>query len=296
MAIKTVTATVNGTQYTLTNTSGNVWEATVTAPGATSFHQSGGYYNVSVRAENTAGTTAAADGATMAGLRLVVKENIKPVISITTPAAGAYVTNNMEPIEFTITDEPGGSGVNLASVTATLDGAPLALSSAAITNGYKFTYTPAAATQDGRHNLVVNARDNDGNAADQKTCEFTVDTVPPSLDVTSPAEGLITNTSDLAVTGTTNDVTSSPVTLRISLNEEDQGDISIGAGGAFSKIVTLTEGDNTITVTSTDAAGRSSAVERAVVLDTSVPRIVSASIAPNPASAQEQMVITVEVG
>ena len=86
MAISQVRAQVNGTWYTLTyNSSTGKYDATITAPGATSFHQSEGYYNVQVEATNTAGTKGTADGTTLTGLRLVVKERVAPVITILSP-------------------------------------------------------------------------------------------------------------------------------------------------------------------------------------------------------------------
>lgn len=299
MAIQTVRAQVNGTWHTLTyDSSSGTYKATITAPGATSYNQPGGYYNVTVQATNTAGTTSQADGDDIAGLKLVVRETVKPVITITSPASGAVVTNNRQPVVFTITDESGGSGVKLSSVAVKLDGSAVSsgqITHSAITNGYRFTYTPASALGDGQHTVTVNATDNDGNAAVQKSTTFKLDTTPPALNITSPAEGLITNAPALAVTGTTNDQTSSPVTVKVVLNNADQGAVTVSGLGAFSKTVTLAEGANTIVVTATDGAGKSSSVTRHVTLDTSVPQILSASIAPNPADTGESMVITVEV-
>lgn len=97
------------------------------------------------------------------------------------------------------------------------------------------------------------------------------------------------------MSGTTNDATSSPVTITITLNSVDQGDVTVQANGAFSKSVALSEGANTIVVTATDAAGKLSTVTRNVTLDTSVPQIVSASVVPNPADAGATVTITVVV-
>ena len=81
MAISSVRAKVNGTWYTLTyNSSAGAYQATIPAPGATSYRQSGGYYNVEVEAKNTAGTIATTSGSTLTGLRLVVRETVAPVI------------------------------------------------------------------------------------------------------------------------------------------------------------------------------------------------------------------------
>ena len=249
MAISQVRAQVNGQWYTLTLQSNGRYEATITAPGATSFNQPGGYYNVTVEATNTAGATGTANASTLDGLKLFVKEIVPPVITILSPSSGAYVNNNLQPVVFTITDEAGGSGVNLSSVVVKLNGSPVPsgnITISPITNGYSFTYTPSAALGEGQNTITVDASDNDGNAATQKSTTFTVDTVSPTLNITSPQEGYITRVSSLVVSGTTNDATSSPVTVSIRLNGADQGAVSVGSGGAFSKTVTLAEGANTI--------------------------------------------------
>lgn len=299
MAIKTVRANINGTWHALTYNSGNgAWEATVNAPGATSYNQPNGYYNVQVEATNDAGTKGTGDGSTVNGLRLVVKETVAPVITIVSPASGARVTNNKQPVVFNVTDEAGGSGVDLESVVVKLDGNSVAsneITHSSITNGYSFTYTPASVLKDGPHTVSVNAADNDGNNAAGKSTSFTVDTVAPILNVTSPTDGLITNNASVTVAGTTNDATSSPVSVTIRLNGTDQGAVTVGSGGAFSKAVTLAEGANTIIVTSTDQAGKSSSVTIRVTLDTSVPVIKSATITPNPVDAGATMVISVVI-
>lgn len=298
MAIKQVRAQVNGQWYTLTLQPNGKYEASITAPGATSFNQPGGYYNVTVEATNTAGTTGSADGSTLPELKLVVRETVAPVITILSPSGGAYVTNNKQPVVFTITDEAGGSGVKLSSVVVKLDGKAVVageLQHSAISNGYSFTYTPAAPLGDGQRTVTVDATDNDGNAAVQKSTTFTVDTIPPVLNVTSPTEGAIVNAAAVTVAGTTNDATSSPVTVTITLNGADQGAVTVGGNGSFSKSVTLKEGFNEIVVTATDAAGKTSSVTRRVTLDTTVPKIVSATITPNPVDAGQTMLISVEV-
>jgi hypothetical protein len=299
MAIKTVKATINGQTYDLAlNSSTGKWEATITAPGKTSYNQAGGYYNVSVVATNEAGTSGSADATTIDGLKLVVKETVAPVITIVSPTNGAYVTNSKQPVVFTVVDEAGGSGVDISSLVVKLDSKAVdaaTLTSTAITNGYSVTYTPAAALADGAHTVTIDCKDNDGNAATQKSTSYTIDTVPPTLNVTSPAEGLVTATSSVTVAGTTNDATSSPVTITISLNGEDQGAVTVGANGSFSKTITLAEGSNTIIVKAKDAAGKESTVTRNVTLDTSAPKIKSATITPNPVDTGATMVISVTI-
>lgn len=299
MAIKTVRAKVNGTWHNLTyNSSTKKWEASITAPGATSYNLPGGCYDIEVEATNDAGTTGTASAATLDGLKLVVREKVAPVITILSPSSGAYVTNSKQPVVFTVIDETGGSGVDLDTLVVKQDGvsaAASALAKTAVTGGYSVTYTPAAALSDGSHTVTIDVSDHDGNASAQKTTSYTVDTVPPTLNVTTPEAGLITNSASLTVRGTTNDATSSPVTVRVSLNGVDKGAATVSADGSFTKALTLANGSNTIVVTATDAAGKSSSVTRTVTLDTSVPVIQSAAVTPNPVDAGATMLISVVI-
>lgn len=298
MAISQVRAQINGTWYTLTLSGTNTYTATITAPGSTSYTKTGGYYDVTVEATNTAGTVTTQNASGLATLKLVVKEKVAPVITILSPTSGAYVVNNKQPVTFTIVDEAGGSGINLSTLVVKQDNTAVAsstITSAAITNGYSVTYTPATALSDGSHTVTITVSDNDGNAATAKSTTYKVDTVPPTLNITAPVNGLVTNTASLVVRGTTNDASSSPVTVKITLRGTDQGTITVGTDGAFSKTLTLTEGSNTIVVTATDSAGKSSSVTRTVTLDLSKPVIKSAVIAPNPVDAGTSMVITVVV-
>ena len=298
MAISTVRAQINGTWYTLTAGSNNTYTATITAPGSTSFTRTGGYYDVTIEATNTAGTVTTQNASGLSSLKLVVREKVAPVITILSPTNGAAVTNNKQPVAFTIVDEAGGSGINLSSLVVKQDSttvASSAITTTAITNGYSVTYTPASALSDGSHTVTITVSDNDGNAATAKSTTYKVDTVPPTLNITAPANGLVTNASSLVVRGITNDTTSSPVTVKITLAGTDQGSVTVGTDGSFSKTLTLANGSNTIVITATDAAGKASSVTRTVTLDTSKPVVKSATITPNPVDAGASMVISVVV-
>jgi len=293
MAISKVRVQINGTWHTLTSTDGKNYTATITAPGATSYNNAGGYYDVTVEATNTAGSVTTQTASGLADLKLYVREKVPPVIAIITPSAGAYVTNNKQTIVFTVTDESGGSGINVDSVKVKLDGTEVSGVGRVSTN--QFSYTPATALSDGSHTVTINASDNDGNAATAKSVTFKVDTVPPTLNISAPANDLVTNTASVVVRGNTNDASSSPVTVKITLGDVDQGAVTVATDGTFTKTITLKEGVNTIAVTATDSAGKSSTVSRSVTLDTSKPVVKSAVITPNPVDAGASMVITVVV-
>ena len=296
MAIQTVKVTINGTEHTLEyNSTTQKWEKTITAPTTTSYNKTGGYYPVSVTATNQAGTSNTITDADNDNLKLVVKERILPVITLTSPSSGAYVTNNKPPITFTVTDELGGSGVKESTIVLKIDSTTITTTKTSITNGFQCTGTPTTALSDGSHTITITASDNDGNNATTVTSTFKVDTVPPTLNITAPTNGLITATTSVTVAGNTNDSTSSPVTIAILVNGKDNYTATVSSKGEFSKAVTLREGSNTIAVTATDSAGKTTTVTKTVTVDTSTPEITSVTITPNPVDAGETMVISVEV-
>lgn len=305
MSIKTIKATVNGQTYDLTlNESTGKYEAVITAPSGSSFSLDGGYYPVSVTATDTAGNSTTVDSthATLGdSLKLYVKEVNKPVTTILEPSDGAYVTNSKPVIRFKIVDNAvqtsGYSGVNKDSVVLKVNGSAVSgITWTDTDGGYIGIYTPANALADGNCTVSVDAKDNDGNSADTVSCSFKIDTLAPSLTVDTPADGLETNQSALTVSGTTDDATSKPVTVRITLNGTDQGSVTVNEDGTFSKEITLSQqGENTIVVTATDSAGKTTTVTRRVIYNTTAPVIKSVVIAPNPVNAGNTYTITVEV-
>ena len=301
MAVKTVQAILNGQTYTLTlNNSTGKYEATATAPQTSSYPLDGHYYPVTVKATDDAGnvtTKAASDTTWGASLRLKVQEKVAPVIAVTAPTASALLTNSKPVITWKVTD--ADSGVNPATIGLTIDsGSKItgdAITKPAITTGYQCSYTPTTALSDGSHTLKFDVSDYDGNAAAQKSVTFKIDTVPPTLSVTAPTEGLKTNKAACTVTGKTSDATSGPVTVTIKLNSGTAAAVTVGSDGSFSKALTLVEGANTITVVARDGAGKTTTVTRTVTLDTSTPVIQAVTITPNPVDAGKTFIISVEV-
>lgn len=299
MSVKTVQATLNGQTYNLTlNSSTGAYEATITAPSTSSYPLSGHYYPVSIKAEDTAGnvtTKDATDSTLGSSLRLTVKEKVAPVITITAPTASALITNNTPVITWAITDDD--SGVNPDIIKLTIDSTVITsgITKTASGKGFTCSYTPPSALADGSHTIKADASDYDGNAAAQKSVTFKIDTVPPTLNVTAPANNLITNQAACTVTGNTNDVTSSPVTVTVKLNSGAAADVTVNGDGTFSKALTLAEGANTITIVAKDGAGKTTTVTRAVTLDTAAPVISEVSLVPNPVDAGKTFVLSVKV-
>lgn len=300
MSVSTVKAIVNGVTYNLTyNSTSGKWEATITAPSKSSYPLEGHYYPVTIQAIDTAGnvTTKDATDATLGeSLRLKVKEKVAPVITITAPTDGAMLPNNKPTVTWTVTDND--SGVNPETIKLTIDSTVITadkISKTLSSGTYTCSYTPTTALADGSHTIKFDASDYDGNAAAQKSVTFKIDTVPPALTVSSPVDNLVTNKSNITVQGTTNDATTSPVTLTIRLNGGTAQEVTVNSDGSFSKSLTLTNGNNTIVITATDGAGKSTTVTRTVTLDTTPPVISSITITPNPVDSGATYVISVTV-
>ena len=299
MAVKTVQAVINGHTHTLTyNATTKKYEATVTAPSTSSYNQNGHYYNVQIKATDEAGNSVSKDATDTtlgSSLKLRVKEKVAPVISITAPSSSAKLTNNKPVIKWTVTDSD--SGVDPSTIKLIIDSQTITTGITKTASGKNYTcsYTPTTALSDGSHTIKISASDYDGNAAAQKSITFTVDTVPPELSVTAPIDNLVTNQASIEVKGTTNDVTSSPVTLTIKLNNGTAQTVEVGSDGSFSKTLTLVSGENTIVITATDGAGKTSTVTKQVELDQTAPVIQSVTITPNPVNAGATYTISVEV-
>lgn len=274
MAVKTAQYIFNGQAYNLTyNSTSGKWEATVTAPSKSSYNQPDHVLGGTVKATDEAGNTTTVDQshATLgASLKLRVKEKTAPTI------------------EFQVKDTD--SGVNAGTIAVTVDGTAVStVTKTAIDGGYKCTCT-SPTLKDGSHTISVKASDNDGNAAAAKTATFTVDTVPPTLQITAPSNDLITNKKTVTVSGKTDDVSSKPVTVTVN-----GATVTVGTEGTFTKDVTLVEGANTITIVAKDKAGKTTTDTRKVTVDTSAPVIKSVTLTPNPVDCGKTFIIAVEI-
>lgn len=300
MAVKTVQAVINGQTYNLTRNSGTgKYEATITAPNKSSYGQANHYYDVTIKATDDAGnvTTKNSSDATLGNsLKLYVKEKVAPTQTITYPTSSALITNNKPAITWEVKDND--SGINPDSIGITINSGTKitsGITKTPITGGYRCSYTPASPLNEGSNVIKVDCADNDGNAATQVSVTFKVDTVPPTLNITSPTQGLITNKSTVTVKGTTNDATSSPVLVVIKVNNGEDISVTVGSDGSFTKDVTLVEGNNTIKIIATDSAKKQTTVTRTVELDTKPPVFGAVTLTPNPVDSGKTFVISVEV-
>lgn len=300
MAVKTVIATINGQTYALTlNAANGKYEAAVTAPVQSSYNQPDHVFDVQLQATDDAGNITSVDATDPtfgSQLKLRVLERNAPTITPIYPAAGAHIVTSVPTIKWKVMDDD--SGVNVTALGLSINGVPVTVTSidvTVITGGVECSYTPTGALPEGENTLSFTAQDNDGNVAATQTLKFNVDTVAPSLNVTAPVDGVAVNTATVHVIGSTNDDSSKPITVSITVNGVDQGSVELDDTGAFDKVVTLSGATNTIVVTATDASGLTTSVTRTVTMDTVAPTFSSISVTPNPVDAGMTYIISVSV-
>lgn len=301
MPIRTVQAVINGVTTDLVyNTTSGMYEKTISAPNKSSFNiNTDHYFPITIKATDDAGNVITKNDSDVElgnKLRIVVRETVAPGITITSPTDEEKKSNNMPTVTFKVTDND--SGVNVDTIGITIDnGSKITggIIKTPITGGYQCSYQIGSQLSDGSHAIKIDAADNDGNNAIQRAVSFAIDTTPPNLSVTQPANNLITNAESISVSGTTNDALSSSCVVTVKLNNGTAQTVTVGSDGNFATNVSLSKGVNTIVIISTDDVGKFSMVTRTVVLDNDAPIISSVTVTPNPVNIGEQFTVSVSV-
>lgn len=294
MSVKEVILTLNGQNHALKKNTEGEYEAVITAPEESGYTQPEHAYAMELRITDQSGTIVIDKDHDTFGnkMKLAVVERVSPVISPVYPTEGAYLTNQTVQIQFDVTDDD--SGVKKDTISMQIDTGEILteqLTKVPVIGGYRCTYVEVL--KDGAHILKIRAEDQDGNAV-EKTVAFQVDTTAPSLNISEPSDHIALNVRTCRIVGTTNDATSAPCTVTISVNEKAQGHVLVNGDGTFFKEVLLEEGVNVIRIKSTDRAGNYAEVVRNVTYNFDAPQVQGVNIVPNPVSAGKFFVITVK--
>lgn len=280
MALTSVRVQFNGTWYNMAlNSATGKYEATITAPSTPQDD-----VPILVRAVNNAGYQAEAE--TTVDIR---QEVVAPVVTITSPVSGNWYTNSQIPISFSLTDE-GGSGVSLPTLSFVLDGETLVSTSPGMVctasgNGYACTYTSPTALSEGQHTVSISVEDGAGNPSNTASISFGIDASPPQVTITSPADGFVTASDSITVTGTASDAGGGISGVTVN------GVAATLDGESFTASIPLSSGQNTITATATDTVGNTAQDTVTVARATSGPSLVITS--PVDGSATNVQTISV---
>ena len=190
-----------------------------------------------------------------------------PALAVTAPADGA-ITNSTT-VSVNGTSEAGAA----IEVTVTDDsGAATVLTTTADANG-DWTIDTAMLT-DGAYTVSVTAADALGNTSTPATSTFTVDTIAPTISISTPTDGQIL-TEMISTTGTTE------AGLSVTLSYQDANGMELAttssvadAAGAWSGMFTASmSGMRTIVATTMDAAGNPASAQVSFAIDLRVPML-----------------------
>lgn len=236
------------TRDSLVSLSGTVLDSTatvITVNGDTATLGTGNSWSVDVplvEGPNTLSITAIdAAGNQTDTSRTVYRDETPPDVTITSPAADGYTPDTLITLSGTATDA--------SSFTLNVNGTPVTVDSLG-------NWSLAVSLPSEVNVFVVTATDVVGNAGSAVRIVGR-DLTDPAVTVTAPVNNDTTEASAVTVTGTVAD--SSSVLLTVN------GDTVPLVAGAFSHMVPLLVGSNTVLVIATDAFGNTTTVSRAVV-------------------------------
>ena len=246
-------AVYKGQQYNASYNSGTqLWKVDIPSGAESSYGQNNHTYPIELHAFDAAGN------------------ETKPVAKIISPTQGSVLGSAAQDIKLELSDA-GGSGLNMASVIFKVNNVQVTQGvSWADQGGKKVCTYHATNLSDGSNSVSLQVTDNDGNVSDAATVSFVISTSAPTLNVTSPQDNLLTNSNRVTVAGTAAAGSDAVTLTSVKINGEV---VSFGSGGAFSKEITLREGENEITVVAEDSIGKTTSVTRHVTVDTKAPII-----------------------
>lgn len=163
-----------------------------------------------------------------------------PTVRITTPPDGTLLNTRVFEVGGTVTDPAITSG------TLFVNGTPQIIPF----EGGIFLVSVTVGT-DGTHRFWVEVVDQYDRRGVSDTVRVTVDTTPPVLVISSPANGSVGNSPSISVAGQIDDTAVTVVTVLVN----GFGITATPHNGSFAVQATLTEGPNTLSARATDAAG-----------------------------------------
>ncbi len=265
-----VTVTLNGKTYTATIQSDGSWTTTVPAADVGALAD-GASYQVSVSAQDSAGNSASATHG-------ISVDTTAPVVSIATLSTDDML-NALE-AQQPLTVHGSSSAEAGQTVTVTLGGKTY---TATVANDGTWTLdVPAAdlaALSQGALTVTASVNDKAGNNG-QTTNTLTVDTVAPTVTISTVADDDIVNNAEQLAGQTIRGTTTAEQgqTVTVSFNGHSY-QATVGADGSWSVFVPgrdflgLSDGDYTITASVSDRAGNPGSATHDVTLNGDVPTI-----------------------
>ena len=270
------------------------WSVDIPSGSESSYSEDNHTYPIELHAFDAAGNETimyATDPTYGDQLNIRVLEKTKPTATIISPTQGSVLGSATQDIKMELQDA-GGSGLNMASVIFKVNNAQVTQGVSWTDQGGKKVCTYHATNlSDGSNSVSLQVTDNDGNVSDVATVSFVISTSAPTLNVTSPKDNLLTNSNKVTVAGTAAAGSDAVTLASVKVNGAS---VPISQG-AFSIEVTLTEGENTITIVAEDSIGKTTTVTRHVTVDPKAPVISDVDAEATTVDANSTIHLTFKV-
>ncbi|WP_431627171.1 Ig-like domain-containing protein [Enterobacter roggenkampii] len=282
-----LTVTLNGKTYTTEVGADGTWSVNVPAADAQALGD--GTWTVNVSGKDAAGNT-------VSGSQTIGVDSVAPILSVDTLAQDNIINAAEHSQPLTLTGKTTAEAGQI--VTVTLNGKNY---NATVGSDGTWSVTLAAddvqALNEGNHTLTVNVSDKAGNGS-SVTADFTVDTTAPVVTIDTVAGDDILNTSEQGqaqiISGQTSGASAGDVVTVTVGGQSFTGvvlaDGSWSVGVPASVLGALGEGNHTISVSVTDAAGNTGSATHGITLSGNPPEFTIDAISQdNVLNAQEAM-------
>ncbi|EMM1341427.1 Ig-like domain-containing protein [Enterobacter roggenkampii] len=282
-----LTVTLNGKTYTTEVGADGTWSVNVPAADAQALGD--GTWTVNVSGKDAAGNT-------VSGSQTIGVDSVAPTLSVDTLAQDNIINAAEHSQPLTLTGKTTAEAGQI--VTVTLNGKNY---NATVGSDGNWSVTLAAddvqALNEGNHTLTVNVSDKAGNGS-SVTADFTVDTTAPVVSIDTVAGDDILNTSEQGqaqiISGQTSGASAGDVVTVTVGGQSFTGvvlaDGSWSVGVPASVLGALGEGNHTISVSVTDAAGNTGSATHGITLSGNPPEFTIDAISQdNVLNAQEAM-------
>ncbi|WP_235404774.1 Ig-like domain-containing protein [Enterobacter quasiroggenkampii] len=282
-----LTVTLNGKTYAAEVGADGTWSVNVPAADAQALGD--GTWTVNVSGKDAAGNT-------VSGSQTIGVDTVAPTLSVDTLAQDNIINAAEHSQPLTLIGKTNAEAGQI--VTVTLNGKNY---NATVGSDGTWSVTLAAgdvqALSEGNHTLTVNVSDKAGNGS-SVTADFTVDTTAPVVTIDTVAGDDILNTSEQGqaqiISGQANGAAAGDV---VTVTVGDQSftgvvlaDGSWSVGVPASVLGALGEGNHTISVSVTDAAGNTGSATHGITLSGNPPEFTIDAISQdNVLNAQEAM-------
>ncbi|HDR2701700.1 TPA: Ig-like domain-containing protein [Enterobacter roggenkampii] len=282
-----ITVTLNGKTYTTEVGADGTWSVNVPAADAQALGD--GTWTVNVSGKDAAGNT-------VSGSQTIGVDSVAPTLSVDTLAQDNIINAAEHSQPLTLTGKTTAEAGQI--VTVTLNGKNY---NATVGSDGTWSVTLAAddvqALNEGNHTLTVNVSDKAGNGS-SVTADFTVDTTAPVVTIDTVAGDDILNTSEQGqaqiISGQTSGASAGDVVTVTVGGQSFTGvvlaDGSWSVGVPAPVLGALGEGNHTISVSVTDAAGNTGSATHGITLSGNPPEFTIDAISQdNVLNAQEAM-------